>query len=165
MNLALAMGMHTTAYHPPRGRGGFSLAEILIVLVIMGIAMAMAVPRLRGMVRTSSIQGALNRVAGDLSYARIRAIRTGARTQVSIASDGKSYTVVEDPAGATPVTRKTVNLKLDYPDLVLSPAPGVVSFDSRGMLRAGGTNVVRATRQQRTDSLRVSGVGMIYRDY
>jgi prepilin-type N-terminal cleavage/methylation domain-containing protein len=157
--------MHTTVYQPPRGRGGFSLAEILIVLVIIGIAAAMAVPRLRGVVRSSSIQGSLNRVAADLSYTRIRAIRTGARAQLSIASDGKSYTVVEDPAG-TPVTRKTVNLKLDYPDLVLSPAPGVVSFDSRGMLRtASGTNVVRATRQGRTDSLRVSGVGMIYRDY
>jgi len=158
--------MHTTAYHPPRGRGGFSLAEILIVLVIMGIAAAMAVPRLQGLVKTSSIQGALNRVAADLSYARIRAIRTGSRAQLAIASDGKSYTVVEDPAGAAPVTRKTVNLSLEYPDLVLSPAPGVVSFDSRGMLRAtGGINVVRATKQGRTDSLRVSGVGMIYRDY
>jgi prepilin-type N-terminal cleavage/methylation domain-containing protein len=164
MNIALPARMHTPALSAPRGRGGYSLAEVLIVLVIMGIAVAMAVPRIQGVVKVSSVQGALNRVATDLNYARIRAIRSGARATVTISSDGKSYVVAVDPGAASTETR-TVSLKADYPDLVLSPVSGVVTFDSRGMLATGGTNVVRATRQGRTDSLTVSGIGMIYREF
>ncbi|HYH80360.1 MAG TPA: GspH/FimT family pseudopilin [Longimicrobium sp.] len=148
----------------PRGRGGFSLAELLVVLVIMGIAVAMAVPRIQGAVKVSSVQGALNRVAGDLNYARVRAIRSGTRARLTISADGKSYAVVVDP-GAAGGESRTVSLRVDYPDLVLSPTAGAVTFDSRGMLVTGGTNVVRATRQGRTDSLTVSGVGMIYREF
>jgi prepilin-type N-terminal cleavage/methylation domain-containing protein len=165
MNLALHVGMHTPAFHPPRGRGGFSLPEMLIVLVIMALALAMFVPRLQGVARVSSVQGAMNRLAGDMSLARVRAIRNGVRAQVSIAPNGRSYRVIVDPAGASPDTTTTVDLADEYPGTVLSPAPGTVTFDSRGMLVAGGTTTVTATRETRTASVTISGVGVVYRDF
>ncbi|HET7460866.1 MAG TPA: GspH/FimT family pseudopilin [Longimicrobium sp.] len=157
--------MHTPARHPSRGRGGFSLAEMLIVLVIFGIAAAMIVPRLRGVVRVSSIQGALNRVANDISYTRIRAIRTGSRAQLVVGATGKTYTVTTDPYGTARKVEKTVNLALDYTDLVLSPANDTITFDSRGMLLSTSSSKVKATRQGQTDSLTISGVGRVYREY
>jgi prepilin-type N-terminal cleavage/methylation domain-containing protein len=156
--------MHTTApHHPSRGRGGFSLPEMLIVLVIIGIAIAMFVPRFQGVTRAASVQSALNRVAADLALTRMRAIRTGAPARLAISSDGKTYRVIVDPTAALPDTYKTVKLSLEYPDLVLSPTSGVVSFNSRGMV--SGNTTLKATRQGRSDSLKVSGVGVIYRDF
>jgi len=138
---------------------------MLIVLVIIGIALAMIVPKLRGVVRVSSIQGALNRVANDISYARIRAIRTGSRAQLVVGSTGKTYTVVTDPSGTDRKVEKTVNLALDYPDLVLSPTSATISFDSRGMLISNSASKVKATRQGQSDSLTISGVGRVYRGF
>ncbi|HEU4561979.1 MAG TPA: GspH/FimT family pseudopilin [Longimicrobium sp.] len=154
--------MHTPAHHPLRGRGGFSMPEMLVVLVIMGIATAIIVPRLQGVAKVSSVQGALNRVAGDLSFARIRAIRNGARAQVVIASDGKSYTTTVNTT--TPETR-TTRLGKDFPATVLSPAGGTVTFDSRGMLVTGSTATITATNQGRSATVSVSGVGIVYRNY
>lgn len=136
---------------------------MLIVLVIIGIAVAMFVPRFQGVTRTASVQNALNRVAADLALTRMRAIRTGAPTRLSISSDGKTYRVIVDPTAAAPDTFKTVKLGLDYPDLVLSPTSGAVNFNSRGMV--SGNTTLKATRQGRVDSLKVTGVGVVYRDF
>ena len=143
------------------------MAEMLVVLVIAAIAAAMAVPRLRGVTRVASVQGALNRVANDIAYTRIRAIRNGQRAQLLIAADGKSYTVTIDPNGGNNAKLdKTVKLSLDYPDLTLAPTSGKISFDSRGILvTPGSATAVSATRQGRTDSVTISLVGRVYREF
>lgn len=140
------------------------MPEMLVVLVIMGIATAMIVPRLQGVAKVSSVQGALNRFAGDVSLARMRAIRNGARAQVVIASDGKSYTTTVN-AGNTGSSTRTISLARDYPATTLSPAGGTVTFDSRGMLVTGSTATITATNQGRSATVTVSGVGVVYRNY
>jgi type II secretion system protein H len=145
------------------GREGFSLAEIMIVLVIMGVVLAMALPKLTGAVGESALRGAINRLASDLTLARMQAIKNATSASVQIASDGKSYTVVIDPTG-TNTTYKTVRLYNDYPSLVLSPTSSTVTFDSRGMLTTNVTKV-KATRDTRADSLLITGVGRIYRAF
>jgi len=163
MNLPHGDGMHTHSRAPHWNRGGFSLAEILIVLVIIGIALAMAVPKVEQALHQSAIRGALNRVASDITLTRLRAVRTSRRAMLLVNASGNGYTVVVDPAG-TPTTFKTVSFTSDYKDLTLSPANDSIVFDSRGML-VGGSGTIRATRQGRIDSVTVSGVGRVYRRY
>jgi prepilin-type N-terminal cleavage/methylation domain-containing protein len=155
--------MHTHSRAPNRRRGGFTLAEILIVLVIIGIALAMAVPRMQAALHQSSVQGALNNVASDVTLARLRAVRTATRTALVVNAAGTGYVVVVDPAG-TPTTFKTVSFATEYRGLTLSPVSDTVAFDSRGLL-VQGIGTIRATRQGRTDSLTISGVGRVYRGY
>lgn len=162
-NISLAAGMDIHSRALSRHRGGFSLAEVLIVLVIIGIALAMAVPRMQGVVHESALQGALNQMASDLTLTRLRAVRGATRASLSINAAGTGYSVVVDPTGTTD-TVKAVSFASDAKGLVLSPASSSITFDSRGLL-VSGTSTIVATRQGRSDSLNVSGVGRIYRGY
>jgi type IV fimbrial biogenesis protein FimT len=156
--------MHTHSRAPSRHRGGFTLAEVLVVVVIIGIALAMAVPRMQGVLHRSSVESALNSVASDITLARLRAVRAATRAALVVNSTGTGYSVVVDPRSGTPQTLKTVSFSNDYKGLTLSPVNDSVAFDSRGML-VQGSGTIRATRQGRTDSLTISGVGRIYRGY
>jgi len=155
------MDIHSRAQF--RHRGGFTLAEMLIVLVIIGIALSMAIPRMQGVLHESALQGSLNRVASDLTLTRLRAVRGASRASLTINAAGTGYTVVVDPNG-TPQTIKTVSFATDTRGLVLSPASTSVTFDSRGLLVTGTATIV-ATRQGRRDSVFVTGVGRVYRGY
>jgi prepilin-type N-terminal cleavage/methylation domain-containing protein len=146
-----------------RDRGGFSLAEILIVLVIIGIAVAMAVPRMEGVLHQSALQGAMNRVASDVTLARLRAVRTATSTALRVNSTGTGYTVVIDPNG-TNTDYKTVSFTDDYKGLTLAPVSTTITFDSRGMLQTGSATLT-ATRQGRSETVTISGVGRVYRGY
>lgn len=146
-----------------RRRGGFTLAEMLIVLVIIGIALAMAIPRMQGVMHEASLQGALNQVASDLTLTRLRAVRGDARASLAINAAGTGYVVIVDPTG-TPDTLKKVSFANDAKGLTFSPTGTSVTFDSRGLL-VTGTATIKATRQGRIDSLMVTGVGRIYRGY
>jgi prepilin-type N-terminal cleavage/methylation domain-containing protein len=142
-----------------RGRGGFSLAELMIVVVIMGVSLALVAPRLSGVVRISAIDGALNQVSGDLQFARLLAIRNGWPVRLAATADA-TYTIVEDPTGAAR-TLKTVQLRRDFPGITLTPA--AITFDSRGMVTSGDA-AITASRQGKSGTLRVTGVGRINRE-
>ena len=66
------------------GRDGFSLPEMMTVLVIMGIMAMMAMPRMEGVLAQIRTKGAASRVAADLAYARQMAARTGRRARLEI---------------------------------------------------------------------------------
>ncbi|HOO91602.1 MAG TPA: GspH/FimT family pseudopilin [Syntrophales bacterium] len=54
--------------------GGFTLLELIIVLVIIGIASALVVPRLVGGIGSLDVKGATGKVAASLRYARSQAV-------------------------------------------------------------------------------------------
>jgi prepilin-type N-terminal cleavage/methylation domain-containing protein len=155
--------MHTNSLAVPRPPSGFTLVEMLIVLTIIGIGFATAVPRMQGVLHESALQGALNRLATDIAITRVRAVRASTRAVLVVNATGTGYSVIVDPTG-TPTTYKTVTFASDYNGLTISPVNTSLVFDSRGML-VGGTGTLRATRMGRSDSLSVTGVGRVYRGY
>jgi prepilin-type N-terminal cleavage/methylation domain-containing protein len=104
-----------------RGQGiaGFTLVELMIVIVILGIAAAIVVP-MTSSASSMQLRAAANMVAADLEYAKSLAIGTGQVHAVQFV-DTKTYKIV-DPTN-TPVSHP-----------IRESLPYVVKFSSDGRL-------------------------------
>lgn len=85
-----------------RGAGvaGFTLVEMIVVIVVAGMLGVVAVGSIGGMVRGRQAAAALG-VQRDLCYARERAMTTGLRHWVAFAPTTDSYSVLIEPADGT----------------------------------------------------------------
>ena len=105
------------ARRPHRG-GGFSLIELVAVLVIAAIMAAVAVPTLSSLAATRA-WAAAKLVARDLTYARERAMTTGLRTWVGFKTGEVLYDRKERAAGEA---QQTLGKLLRYAlDVILIP--------------------------------------------
>jgi len=73
---------------------GFTLVEIIIVVVILGIAAALVVPTLSN-AADIQVRSAANRIAADLDYAKGLAITHQGRYSVVFDVSGESYEIQE----------------------------------------------------------------------
>jgi prepilin-type N-terminal cleavage/methylation domain-containing protein len=72
---------------------GFSLVEMAMVLVMIGIIAAVAVPGVQTMSQGMQLDGAANGIAGELRLARSKAMATGADQMMHFSPDslGSDY--------------------------------------------------------------------------
>lgn len=84
-----------------RRRGGFTLAEVLVVVMILGIAAIVAVPML-GNTDQMRVESAARQLASTLLYAQTTAISSEQQYQVVFDSTGTGYEVQDAGGNVAP---------------------------------------------------------------
>lgn len=115
-------------------RQGLTLVEILVVLVILGIAAAMVVPRITGM-GDMQASGAARILLADMQYAQNEAIVTQKDVTVTFDPDGAAYALSNIDGSLThPLTKSAF----------VTAFPSTRGYEKVGMVSAsfGGTNRV-----------------------
>ncbi len=149
-----------------RARDGFSLIEILVVLVLITLITSFAAPSMSGYVDRTKTRRALDQLVADIAYSRLMAVQQGRRTAVVIQDDGTYSIRALDESGSW-VTVKTVDLRAEYPGVTVGGGLMNLEFTSRGMLNGTSSSdgFVKVSRASVRDSVFVSPAGRVYRAY
>ena len=141
------------------------MIEMLTVLVVISVIASIAAPSMSSYVGRAKSRRALDRVANDIAFARVAAIREGRQATVNFGAAGSTTYTVELQGRASPI--RTVALGRDYPGVEVTPptVTRTLVFDSRGLLLSTnpGAIVVRSAGQ--VDSALITTAGRVYRDY
>lgn len=156
-----------------RGTGGFSLAEVMVVIVVFGIMAMIAMPKWEGVLARIRTRGAAARVAADIAYTRQMAARTGRRARLEIepsadcpppdfGAAGHRYRIIISGRDSVAAL---VDLRMDAgPVCLTSNQSSRIVFTSNG-LTAGFNNRTLSLRQgnHKPTLLTVSAVGRVRR--
>lgn len=139
--------------HAPAGRA-FTLLEVVLVIAIMAIFSAIAVPRYANSVSLSRVETAARRVAADLDFARAQAMTASKPQPVvfSVATNTYQLTGQVDPVRRAMAYLTDLSVEPYKSTLVSATFGGsaTVTFDLYGMPSSAGTIVVRSGSRQKS---------------
>ncbi len=118
-------------------RSGFSLIEMVTVVLIIGILSAVAVPKIYDSMDSYRLKLAAETIAADLKYARQQAISRSQSITVTFDLVNESYTISEIPDRNHPDRAYAVSLtdSASPADIVsVSPTPATaITFNQYGI--------------------------------
>jgi prepilin-type N-terminal cleavage/methylation domain-containing protein len=140
-------------------RKGFTLIEIITVVVIMGVVMMMALPKYGNMNDRNQMRSAKDGLAARISAARAAAVASGKPATFALVGDTMRVTLRSN--GVTETKGADVNLYRQF-GVALTSGDASVVFDGRGMANQAAIKI-KFTRGSLNDSLCVSKLGLINR--
>lgn len=145
-------------------RSGFSLVELLIVIVVMGMLGTFGYPKLRNSTNGVSVRSARQQTTEMLVIARAAAVRNG--SEARFIRSGNVVRVTVDSNG-TYVTLSVRDLNKEHGITVAvgGTAPrDTVRFDPRGLaIGLAGAATIKFSNSTVTDSICVSKLGKVAR--
>lgn len=134
---------------PMKKDKGFTLLEMLVVVAIIGIVSAIAVPNMFSFAAGMRLRSASRDLYSNFQMTRIKAIRLNTRLAIRFTTSG--YQVencgVDNNCTATTDNTivKTVNMSQEYPGvLIASKTNTLVEFNSEGTSTAGTTTLTNS---------------------
>jgi prepilin-type N-terminal cleavage/methylation domain-containing protein len=143
------------------GRKGFSMIEMLVVVILIGIIATIGFPRLRDGLEKQNVRSAKALIATLAATARGAAIQRGCSATLNLTVDSiwVSACGVNPPAASVQVgTKKLVG---DDFSVTLSSTAASVVYDPRGISTVFQPTTVYVTGPQYSDSVVINEVGRV----
>ncbi len=150
---------------------GFSLAEVLIVLMGISVLASMTIPRVSDLREVLARRGAVNEFVAAHNLAQVVAIRSGRTSELRIEPESGTFWVQVDSSLAGTGAMDTIGTVVHRSDLgvSLSSSRAVLCFDGRGIASSLGDcdtsqdAVVTFTSGTEADTLWRTPLGVIPR--
>ena len=151
-------------------KSGFSLLEILTVVLIVGIMAGITFPRIGGVQTRFAVRGAVTEFMSAHSLTRATALRQGGVAELHIDATNDRFWVEVDTSVARSGVMDTVGFIVDLSTerVGLTSTETVLCFDGRGLpstaagcATSGAT--VSFTREDIADTIRTTALGKILR--
>lgn len=135
-------------------QAGFTLIELVVVIVLLGILAAFAIPRFVD-IDSFRVRAAYDEVAGAVRYAQKLAVVSGCQVQVVTTANSYALQQCDVAVGCTNGTTSicapgnfvtlTGHPVTSNPDVGVALTPGTFSFDAMGRSSSGTTITVGGT--------------------
>lgn len=123
---------------------GFTLVELMIIVVIMGLVLGMTAPGVSRFIRSSRMAGAQNTLMNDLRYAR--SLATTGRSTYELRLAPTSYQIVRlSPVDTVLVRRLPSGVTIANRDTASFFAWGLTETMAITLRQGGSTKVIRTT--------------------
>ena len=122
------------------GRRGLTFVELLLVLVLLGILAALALPTFGAGARSHRVVRQAREVHGALAQSRARAVAERRPQRFRIQEDGRFRLEARDDAGTW--TPFLTSLPVEEPVAVVGGTGGTVTFEPDGRVEAPATVTV-----------------------
>ncbi len=119
------------------GRAGFTLVEMMIIIMVIGIMASLAAPPLFRFVQSNNLNTTSDRMMADLQYARAISISNGRVLRFS--SDSGGYQIID------PVSGNVLRSKVFKGGLALGGAAQAANFFPWGMADATVFNLANGS--------------------
>lgn len=154
----------------PNGRGaeaGFSVIELMVVVIIMTAVLAASIPALRSHGESIDLRRAADDVAGTLKMARHRAVATNRPVIVVFDGNTGTFYAFEDSdddgvydTGETRSGTYSTSKKVDIASIGFTN--NVVTFNPNGSASESGAVVVVNTKQRALRVDLTAATGLVY---
>lgn len=144
-----------TRQPPPQGRAGFTLLETMIAVVIMGLLLAMAMPRIRDTMLGTEVRNARAAVAN--LYARARMVALQQRKTATLTCNGNQVFITVPLGAGLDTVGAVMDLGAQYG--VTLTASGDVTVLPTGLVNAAAPITWKVSKSGKSDSLMITGYG------
>lgn len=148
---------------------GFTITELMIVLVLAGIAVGIATPSLSTAFRQAGQRAAISEFISTHALARSVAVRHGRTAELHI-DNSTGHFWVEVDTGTTAVVKDTVGVLKDVSrnNVTLNSDRSILCFDSRGLPTTRGScdsadATLIFTSGTRVDTITITALGRVLR--
>jgi type IV fimbrial biogenesis protein FimT len=90
--IAFLVSLPMSGIPSKRRHAGYTLVEILVTIAIVAILAAIAIPSFKYVTTSNRITTEVNRLLGDMQFARAEAVKEGQSVTVCVSSNGTSCT-------------------------------------------------------------------------
>ncbi len=167
----LHLPVHSLKYQKDRG---FTLLEILVVLMIASILAATSVPSLIAMQGTAKLNSSLDNLRTALETSQFQSIKTNKSCTVSLPSnassisgtclnDGPSVNLANDGTMMTNINNDIiVTTQSGWKTTNTTTTPTQIIYNSKGVTQSEGTIILSSTATSSQKCLKINaGIGLI----